>query len=445
LTAHTSTSVAADLAAGKIGVMSGNSGAMDFLQAGTGAVARSVESKLRDVVSVLDFGAVRNGVTDDTAAINAAITTAGVGGTIYFPKGTYLIKSQLTQLEGQSWIGEGGQRSTTLKKGFNGDFIIPGDRGALRNLNIECNGTSYSGRGIYVTAGYSLTFEHIRVSASAGVSLEFANDSGGGSVIIKFEGTTTNPTVVPAIKISDTTACPRFFDNIWLPGGLFDFSTGGNGSSLNNFYIRNFITGTLATCVLFHASNGRVASISDQTVLGGADITLSGIAFSGPVKFQNAQGYIVTNCTFGSGFTEDADNSQYNRINDQLKLYTPSWSQDIGDQPSIGNGELSGSYCRNGNTCTVTIRMVAGSTTTFGNDQAGYRFSLPLNAHQWINHRGIPIELLYNGTTYNCWGSIGSNEKTIYVGINGQGVRLDFPVTLGSGATINMTFTYNVR
>ena len=43
-----------------------------FLQAGTGAVERSVQSKLRDVVSVKDFGAVGDGVTDDTAAFVAA-------------------------------------------------------------------------------------------------------------------------------------------------------------------------------------------------------------------------------------------------------------------------------------------------------------------------------------------------------------------------------------
>jgi hypothetical protein len=43
-----------------------------FIQAGTGAVQRTVESKLQDVVSVKDFGAVGNGVADDTAAVTAA-------------------------------------------------------------------------------------------------------------------------------------------------------------------------------------------------------------------------------------------------------------------------------------------------------------------------------------------------------------------------------------
>lgn len=43
-----------------------------FTQSGAGAVSRSLTSKLRDVISVKDFGAVGDGVTDDTAAVTAA-------------------------------------------------------------------------------------------------------------------------------------------------------------------------------------------------------------------------------------------------------------------------------------------------------------------------------------------------------------------------------------
>ena len=69
-----------------------------FIQAGTGAVQRTVESKLQDIINVKDFGAVGDGVTDDTAAIQAAIDSRAVinaGGTVYFPNGRYVVSSTI--------------------------------------------------------------------------------------------------------------------------------------------------------------------------------------------------------------------------------------------------------------------------------------------------------------------------------------------------------------
>lgn len=70
-----------------------------FTQSGTGAVTRTVQSKLTDVVSVKDFGAKGDGVTDDTAAIQAAInsipTNQETSYGIYFPAGNYLTTSNL--------------------------------------------------------------------------------------------------------------------------------------------------------------------------------------------------------------------------------------------------------------------------------------------------------------------------------------------------------------
>ncbi len=55
-----------------------------------GGVATTVESKLRESVSVKDFGATGDGVTDDTSAIQAAIDAVIVnGGDIIFPEGAY--------------------------------------------------------------------------------------------------------------------------------------------------------------------------------------------------------------------------------------------------------------------------------------------------------------------------------------------------------------------
>lgn len=68
-----------------------------FLQAGTGAVARTTQSKIRDYISVKDFGALGDGVTDDTNAVQSALNYAETGGKVLrFPAGVYIISSALT-------------------------------------------------------------------------------------------------------------------------------------------------------------------------------------------------------------------------------------------------------------------------------------------------------------------------------------------------------------
>lgn len=73
-----------------------SSAQISYLPAGTGAVSTTVQAKLRQTVSVKDFGAVGNGVADDTAAIQAAITkVVSTGGKLYFPNGKYITSSPL--------------------------------------------------------------------------------------------------------------------------------------------------------------------------------------------------------------------------------------------------------------------------------------------------------------------------------------------------------------
>jgi hypothetical protein len=61
-----------------------------FTQAGTGATVRTVDSKLKDVVSVKDFGAVGDGVANDTTAFANAIAT---NKEVFVPKGTYIVNN----------------------------------------------------------------------------------------------------------------------------------------------------------------------------------------------------------------------------------------------------------------------------------------------------------------------------------------------------------------
>ena len=64
-----------------------------YTPTGTGAVARSAASKFGDTVSVKDFGAVGDGTTDDTVAINAALAAHA---SVYLPVGTYRTTAPIT-------------------------------------------------------------------------------------------------------------------------------------------------------------------------------------------------------------------------------------------------------------------------------------------------------------------------------------------------------------
>jgi hypothetical protein len=75
----------------------GDAANISYTPQGAGATSTSVASKLREFVSVKDFGAVGDGVTDDTAAIQAAIDYCVTNAKVLFlPKSTYLVTANLT-------------------------------------------------------------------------------------------------------------------------------------------------------------------------------------------------------------------------------------------------------------------------------------------------------------------------------------------------------------
>lgn len=57
--------------------------------------------------NVMDYGAIGNGVTDDTAAIQAAIDACPIYGTVFAPTGDYLISSTITITKPIRLIGQG--------------------------------------------------------------------------------------------------------------------------------------------------------------------------------------------------------------------------------------------------------------------------------------------------------------------------------------------------
>jgi len=80
--------------------------AITYNQGGTGAQDRTLTSRLQDFVSVKDFGAVGDGVADDTAAIQAAIDASQK---VYIPEGVYVVNAAtgITLRQGSYVLGDG--------------------------------------------------------------------------------------------------------------------------------------------------------------------------------------------------------------------------------------------------------------------------------------------------------------------------------------------------
>lgn len=121
---------------------------ISFTQAGTGAAARTAQDKLRETISVKDFGAKGDGSTDDTSAIQAAINYLNSigGGRLYLPSGTYL-SGKLTVYSNIWMFGEGRNHSIIkLKSGTNTDLIYGAGSDSLWGSG---SGGGISGFGLF--------------------------------------------------------------------------------------------------------------------------------------------------------------------------------------------------------------------------------------------------------------------------------------------------------
>ena len=92
-----------------------------FVQAGAGAVVRTAQDKMRDFVSVKDFGAVGNDVANDTAAFVAAAAT---GKAVVIPEGTYRVGG-VTFTNRVIFLGNSKIRRTSGGLAFSGGIEAP--------------------------------------------------------------------------------------------------------------------------------------------------------------------------------------------------------------------------------------------------------------------------------------------------------------------------------
>ena len=162
-----------------------DSSAVTHVAAGAGAVATTVQAKLRESVSVKDFGAVGDGVANDATYFANALTAA-TGKELVVPPGTYKLNSGLTVPANTVVTGHGATLDfsgagniAALTLGSNVTLIglkIVGPGNASYNgasVGVKCYGTSNSPSAPTYVTGPTLIDIEITLFRNAGVECMF--------------------------------------------------------------------------------------------------------------------------------------------------------------------------------------------------------------------------------------------------------------------------------
>jgi len=150
------------------------------ISSGAGSVSTDVRARLRETISVKDFGAVGDGVVNDTAAINLCLAAAG-GKRVFFPKGTYSVNNSGVAYSGINYA----------LKFSAADVLIEGegDQSFIKLLTHE----QFTGIINVQDATGKVTIQNIKIGSAARVNTthngpmaidfgEFGNTANSGSL-----------------------------------------------------------------------------------------------------------------------------------------------------------------------------------------------------------------------------------------------------------------------
>ena len=131
-----------------------------FTQEGAGAVERLASEKLREGVSVKDFGAVGDGVTDDTAAFDAFVAyLSATGAEGFMPAGTYLTNPLVRTFSGFPFTitGAGKDKTVIKNRAPNSSFLYWTAANGVTIQELTLDG-DYTGTQVGLAAGGHLVF-----------------------------------------------------------------------------------------------------------------------------------------------------------------------------------------------------------------------------------------------------------------------------------------------
>lgn len=182
-----------------------NGANVTFLQAGTGAVTRSVRDKLRDTIAVEDFGAIGDDSTDNLTMLNNAFSQTGR--VIRLSEGkTYRYSANLDVPTCAAIIG-GGKSNTSGGADAGVSILKPGaavtkalslDNNCLRIADLKIDGSLTSGaKGLVLGDGtaWKGSIERVAIwdfTGSNAVGLHVGDVTDGSIWDARLEGSTIN-------------------------------------------------------------------------------------------------------------------------------------------------------------------------------------------------------------------------------------------------------------
>jgi len=269
-----------------------NATKLNFLQAGASAVARTVDSKLKDVVSVKDFGAVGDGVTDDTLALQASLSYCqgtGSGAILYIPTGTYCFSESSQVQPYPSGYG--------LYSGLPITIIGAGvEKTILKN-------TSATGAGLRLAGGFSY------------VSDFTINNNQGSGIAFRQGGQHTN-TKRLYIKNQTGNEYALVVDGSTL-AHLEDIiiSNCSNGIALGQTNPTNYVTLEQVT-IGDYTGTGLYCNLGSNIRINGLTIETGDVNYSHLAFFQNSFNITLVNFTSENSQTALLTADEYVKISD---------------------------------------------------------------------------------------------------------------------------------
>jgi len=294
-------------------------------------------------------GAVCDGVFDNAAAINAAITQANaVKGIIQLPSGVCLIKNQIFRSNVSFSIRGAGQNLSTIKA----DSSINTSGGGLLNFNnltnslwedltIDVNNASNVHAGLYLFEGANIVVRRVGVSHSTFTGFVFESntdwmledcstdrDAAAGTenygILVNSSVLTNTRGIIRNCRISNTGAFvdadQLIFDGNQIHGSGFGSGFNTAVTSKNNVIVNNVITGgvgvdvnstavngmeilgldhTVANNVIYNNAGAGVSIFSSNSIYSGNTIYNNGTQITGPVQNHMAFNAVFANATPG--------------------------------------------------------------------------------------------------------------------------------------------------